>query len=131
MYSFEARSEYGHKIGDGEAQSRRLGIHHGLLFEEVSKFTNDFYDIRALILALFLFYLRSMFEQSENGIREENLFYYRKGVDIMTPEEIVYQELLKKIERVRCEIRALERQKAFLMKNYNHAHYVDEKLNIA
>lgn len=72
-----------------------------------------------------------MFEQRENGIREENLFYYRKGVDIMTPEEIVYQELLKKIERVRCEIRALERQKAFLMKNYNTICNIDNKLNIA
>ena len=49
----------------------------------------------------------------------------------MTPEEIVYQELLKKIERVRCEIRDLERKKKFLMKNYNYVHYVDEKLNIA
>ena len=49
----------------------------------------------------------------------------------MTPEEIVYQELLKKIERVRCEIRALERQKAFLIKNYNRVRNIDEKLNIA
>lgn len=49
----------------------------------------------------------------------------------MTPEEIVYQELLKKIERVRCEIRALERQKAFLMKNYNTICNIDNKLNIA
>lgn len=50
-----------------------------------------------------------MFEQSENGIREENLFYYRKGVDIMIEE----------------------RWKKFLVKNYNHIRYIDEKLNIA
>ena len=47
----------------------------------------------------------------------------------MTPE--MYQELLKRIERVRCEIRILERRKKFLMKNYNRVRNIDEKLNIA
>ena len=39
----------------------------------------------------------------------------------MTIGELFCQELLKH----------LERKKKFLMKNYNHTHYVDEKLNIA
>ena len=49
----------------------------------------------------------------------------------MAPDEKFYQELLKQIERVRCEIRVLERQKKFLMKNYNCVRNIDEKLNIA
>lgn len=48
----------------------------------------------------------------------------------MTDKEF-YEELLKQIEEVRCEIRALERWKKFLMKNYNHIRYIDEKLNVA
>lgn len=53
--------------------------------------------------------------------REENLFYYGKGVDIMTIGELFCQELLKH----------LERKKKFLMKNYNRVRNIDEKLNIA